>query len=345
MAKAAVYTLIATAFVVFIIFSPISQHNSKCVGLNRRLGYNVRHPTFDPLVAKMERFAEEKEGLGHHSNTIKSENFKLASEMVEVYEYLTEGRTLNITLRLVILFPLLDRQPKDGMVSFNELETWITKQAMERLNYTTGKEMETKDKNGDKLISFKEYLPQFSDKDIEKNAMGHGEAGWWMDKFTSADIDQNGYLNFTEFKDFLHPEDSKNVDVKKWLLTEKLSRMDYDNDSKLNFVEFRDHAYRMYIGYVEFETNGLNPPTAEEKFAELDVNKDKFLSVGELIPFLHYLQPGELSYAKYYTNYLINEADDNKDGKLILQEMLNHENIFYSSAYGDNHDDDDHDEL
>jgi hypothetical protein len=31
--------------------------------------------------------------------------------------------------------------------------------------------------------------------------MGHGEAGWWKEQFENADIDQNGSLNFDEFKE------------------------------------------------------------------------------------------------------------------------------------------------
>lgn len=51
--------------------------------------------------------------------------------------------------------------------------------------------------------------------------------------------------------------------------------MDYDGDGKLNFEEFLEHAYDIYKNYVEFETAGADVPTAEEKFAQLDVNKDK----------------------------------------------------------------------
>jgi hypothetical protein len=43
------------------------------------------------------------------------------------------------------------------------------------------------------------------------------------------------------------------------------------------------------------------------------------------------------------------QSDDNKDGKLTLQEMLNHEDIFYNTVYensDDDYDDDDgHDEF
>lgn len=31
--------------------------------------------------------------------------------------------------------------------------------------------------------------------------MDHGEAGWWKEQFRNADVDQNGLLNFTEFKE------------------------------------------------------------------------------------------------------------------------------------------------
>jgi hypothetical protein len=48
------------------------------------------------------------------------------------------------------------------------------------------------------------------------------------------------------------------------------------------------------------------------------------------------------------------QADDDEDKKLTLQEMLNHESVFYNTVYADDHvenddddddDDDDHDEL
>lgn len=50
--------------------------------------------------------------------------------------------------------------------------------------------------------------------------------------------------------------------------------MDHDKDGKLSFVEFSDNAYNVFKNYVEFETSDV--PIAEEKFAELDVNKNKY---------------------------------------------------------------------
>lgn len=36
---------------------------------------------------------------------------------------------------------------------------------------------------------------------IEKNGLGHGEAGWWKEQLENANADQNGSLSFDEFKE------------------------------------------------------------------------------------------------------------------------------------------------
>lgn len=52
--------------------------------------------------------------------------------------------------------------------------------------------------------------------------------------------------------------------------------MDDDRDGKLNLAEFSMYAYHgNYKSYAEFEPNVARVGTAEEKFLELDVNKDK----------------------------------------------------------------------
>ncbi|XP_028806674.1 reticulocalbin-2-like [Neltuma alba] len=364
MKKVVVYAVIATAFLFFfVVLSPLIQDQRRGPCLNRRFGYNIRERgvSFDPL----ERRINERSSSGTEDNgkrlvatgnnfvdtTNREEddvnvnsNTTVFNEVMETYQYLTAGGKLNTTLRLTILFPLLDRDPKDYLISFNELEAWILQQSMDRLDYMTSTELNSKDKDGDSAISFRDYLPQFSDSDIEKKGMVHGEAGWWQERFETADLDHNGLLNFTELKDFLHPEDSKNEGMQKWLLRDRMKRMDYDNDGKLNFKEFEDHVYGTYVSYVEFETAGKNVPQPQQKFHELDVNNDNFLSVEELMPILRYLYPGELAYARFYTIYLINEADDNDDGKLSLQEMINHEIVFYHTVHADDSHDD-HDEL
>ncbi|KAF7816674.1 acyl-CoA-binding domain-containing protein 1 [Senna tora] len=188
----------------------------------------------------------------------------LISEVSKTYLYLTAGGKLNTTLRLTLLFPLLDRHSKDGLVRYDELEAWIVQQALERSNYLTLIEME--------------ILP-----------------------FLLGSI----FLTFLIRIFFLHPEDSKNEEMLNWILQDRLKRI---SDGKFELREFKEHLYDRYKKYVAFETAGAPVPDAQHKFDELDKNNDQFLSVEELKPILHYLYPGEISYATLYTSYLMNEV-------------------------------------
>ncbi|KAM7268755.1 hypothetical protein ACFE04_010921 [Oxalis oulophora] len=352
MTKVVVYALLTTAFIIFLTFSP-NKKPAHAGLLNRRLGNDFPLPAFDPLVVKLERLKQEKGSLNLNTNSttlVHDQTENLDNDQTENqdndirHESFSEGGKLNITARLIILFPLVDNNPHDEFVSFDELEAWNIGQAIDRLGYRTKKEMMSHDINGDGLISFSEYLPHFSKEDIEKNGMAQDEAGWWMEKFVNADVDQNGFLTFDEFNNFLHPEDSENVNIQIWNLKEKIKAIDQDDDCKLNIDEFTKDAYGLYKHYADFEISGDKIPSAEEIFKRLDVNNDKFLEPEELRPMYRYLYPGEFTYARYFTNYLMQEADDNKDGKLTLSEMLNNEYIFYSTVYHEEEDDYDTDD-
>lgn len=327
--KAVVCTLLATALVLLTVLPKNSKpDHPKHDGLSRRFG----SPIFDPIVARAQRKAEENASENTKAATASSSKYIDAAD--EDKKYYGDDGTLNLRLRLMVLFPLLDVAPQDGMLDSKELEAWLTQQAVDRLHYRTRRELDLRDKDGDGSISFYEYLPQFTKEDIERNDTRHGEAGWWMEQFTDADVDRNGNLNLYEFRDFLHPEDSRNECIQRRLLTEKLGRMDRDNDQKLNLLEFEVGAYNDYKFYLDYESvSTANIPSAADVFDKLDVDHDKLLRVEELKPLFKYLNPGELVYPKYYTNYLIQEADENRDGKLTLDEMLNHEHIFYNTLY------------
>ncbi|XP_050236287.1 uncharacterized protein LOC126686289 [Mercurialis annua] len=351
MGKAVVYPALATAFVILMITSRINKHDNKpnLVGLNRRLGNPFPIPTFDPLVVTIHRVAEAK-GLSEQGDPGHRIDTNVVVEAAgDAHEYVSDDGALNMTRRLMFLFPFIDNAPKDGKVNFEELQNWNKEQAVERLIYRTEKEMELHDKDDDGNISFSEYFPQFSKEHIEKNSVAHGEAGWWMIQFKNADVDQDDFLDTDEFNDFLHPEDSSNEEIQKWILKEKIRLLDDDGDKQINFAEFSTHVYSVYKIYGEFEAIKNNLSTPEEKFEALDTNKDEFLDVKELLPMLSYLKPGELSYARYYASYLIQQADDNGDGYLSLEEMLDHEHTFYTTVYDnvDLYGDDDHfhDEL
>ncbi|XP_034711772.1 calumenin-A [Vitis riparia] len=325
--------LLTIAFVFFVVFTPTTQKGHNNFYLARRLGHN--RVAFNPLVEEIEEKARETSD--HHFFFNLSNIF--LNDVEDKYEFVSQVKNLNITMRLMVLFPLLDVEPRDGFISLKELEHWNMQQAIHRLSYRTHKELVLFDQNEDGAITFREYLPKISYQSIENNGMTHGEAGWWEDQFKNADFDNNGALGFEEFKDFLYPKDSENATIQKWISREKIKQFDHDNDGKLSYIEFQEQPFNLYKTYVGFENSGLVAAEPKEKFAELDANKDRYLNEEEMKPILHYLHPGESAYAGFYSKYLIHEADENKDGRLSLQEMINNENLFYNIVYEGTDDD------
>ncbi|XWS50322.1 hypothetical protein CRYUN_Cryun12cG0078500 [Craigia yunnanensis] len=274
MAKAVVYTLLATAFIILFIFFSNKLHGHTPLGLSRRHGYKAPH--FDPLVSIIERSAEEK-GLSYH---VDPEHISYVPEVEDAHECFDDEGNLNTTKRLMmILFPLLDNAPKDGLISAKELGAWIGQQAIDRLSSKTHKVMSWHDKNGDEAISFNEYLPQFTEADIDENEKGHGEAGWWMEQFNNADVDTSRNLDFNEFKD------------------------------------------RRQICRARYQQRQLPGPGGIETHIPLS------------LPWRTVLRQ------------VLHQLCDVRDGNLTVEEMLNHENIFYNSVYGDSIDDDDFDDI
>ncbi|KAK6936659.1 EF-hand domain [Dillenia turbinata] len=340
MSKAVVYTLITAAFLLLLTLSPRPTKPHNRLPLSRRFGVN--HASFDPLVWKAEFLKEQATNATSSPILSSSDNLNVSEAGKSDFNgYLADAGNLNITLRLFVLFPLLDTSPKDGFVDQSELEKWNVEQAIDRLFFHTKRQLLSHDQDGDRAVSLKEYLPHLTDEEMEKDGMLHGEAGWWKEQFANADTDRDGTLNFDEFNDFLHPEDSENKEIRKWLLREKTKQLDSNSDGKLSFEEFHDRAYDTYRNYFEFANGGDDPPPPEEIFAQLDLDKDGSLEAAELRSIMRYLYPGEVSYAMYYTKYLIHG--------LSLDEMLNHELLFYSTVVQDgkyDYDfDDDYDDL
>ncbi|BAF16204.1 uncharacterized protein [Oryza sativa Japonica Group] len=274
------------------------------------------------------------------------------AELGPLERYFGSDGELNVKERLLYLFPMLDRAPKDGGVSCGELEAWLRRQAADRLDAVARRELKRHDKDGDGVVTLREYLAVDHDQHIDWTDTEHGEPGWWLHKFISADRDHSGAMDFIELNDFLHPEDSSQEKVKLWLLKDKLSGMDHDRDGKLSLDEFISQFHMIdHNSIVEHSADDdTSCAEAEKKFRELDSNNDGYLTVEEARPVIQSLISGEFSYAKSHAKLLM-KADDNKDNKLSLEEMLNHYLSFYNIVYMDDHYDYDdignniHDEL
>ena len=77
-------------------------------------------------------------------------------------------KNVNITMRQMVLFSLLDLDPWDGFVSLKELEHWNLQLAIHHLNYRMQKELVLLDENKDEAFTFKEYLAKISYPGIAK---------------------------------------------------------------------------------------------------------------------------------------------------------------------------------
>lgn len=162
MAKVVVYALLTATFIVLILLAPKKQNQTESIEglISRRIGRRLEMPVFDPLVTRIERLSHEKEAETNTAEAAKENE----DDMFE--EYFARERRLNTTMRIKFLFPLLDASPRDGFVSLKELQTWMMQQTEDNMGYRTAKELELQDKDKDGVITFEEYLPQFSKQDI-----------------------------------------------------------------------------------------------------------------------------------------------------------------------------------
>ncbi|KAK3009713.1 hypothetical protein RJ639_014566 [Escallonia herrerae] len=121
---------------------------------------------------------------------------------------------------------------------------------------------------------------------------------------------------------------------------------DTDKDGKVNFKEFFHGLFDLVRNYDEeghnasqLLDNSLDAP-ARKLFAELDKDGDGYLSETEVLPVIGKLHPSERYYAKQQADYIISQADKDKDGRLTLSEMIENPYVFYSAIFNDDEDED-----
>ncbi|KAJ1285649.1 hypothetical protein BS78_03G294100 [Paspalum vaginatum] len=286
-----------------------------------------QHVHHGPYVAEVETQLLRLHATGGHEGIPDIETFRdkldrlpdwtrFDAELGPLDLYFGPDGRLYVRERLVYLFLILDRSPRDGGVSLAELEAWLRRQAAARLEAVTRREMAKHDRDGDGVVALDEYIE-------------HGRPGGWLHKFASADGNGDGSLNAVEFNDFLHPEDSSEEKAQRWLLKDKLrqAEMGHDGDGRLSLEEFVDQSHVFHHSSIA---------VAEKKFRELDADMDNYLTVEEARPIIKSLVTGEFSHATSQAKLLM-KADSDNDGKLSLEEMLNDCVSFYDTVYMDNH--------
>ncbi|EEF49631.1 reticulocalbin-2 isoform X2 [Ricinus communis] len=361
-----IYIVLALLFLLLISHSPSKSSSRHHRRLKLRSSFNFsdhnpRHHEpvpFDPLVADIERRREDKQWEKHyiessHPDILKDIDAAPGHEpqpewedFMDAEDYLNDEEKFNVTSRLLLLFPKIDVDPVDGHVSEHELTEWNMDQAKREVMHRTQREVEVHDKNHDGLISFSEYEPPSWVHNSDQNTFGY-DMGWWREEhFNASDADGDGLLNITEFNDFLHPADSKNPKLLQWLCMEEVRERDSDKDGKVNFKEFFHGLFDLVRNYDEESHNSSHPTDdsleapAKVLFSQLDKDGDGYLSDVELLPVIGKLHPSERYYAKQQADYIISQADTDKDGRLSLTEMIENPFVFYSAIFSDEDDED-----
>ncbi|KAK9115502.1 hypothetical protein Sjap_014449 [Stephania japonica] len=309
---------------------------------------HLRHDPipFDPIIASIERRREDKQWEKQHyfkeeSEAAAAQQQPEWEDFIDAEDYVNDEDRFNVTERLLLLFPKIDVDPVDGYVTESELTDWNLRTAEREVMHRTERDMDSHDKNRDGLVSFKEYEPPSWLLNSDNGSFGY-DMGWWKEEhFNASDADGDGYLNKTEFNDFLHPADSSNPKLIKWLCREEVRERDTDKDGKLNFKEFFHGLFDLVRTYDDEDHNSSHHSNAamerpaQTMFSQLDKDGDGLLSDVELLPIIGKLHPSERYYAKQQADYIISQADTNKDGRLSLAEMIENPYVFYSAIFTD----------
>ncbi|PRQ41450.1 putative EF-hand domain pair protein [Rosa chinensis] len=363
-ASVLIYITIALLVLLLISWSPKKPANHRHRRLKLRSNFTFAPPLhhshnpipFDPLVADIERRREDRKwekehldldlDLDHHDSAPAAESQPEWEDFMDAEDYLNDEDKFNVTNRLVLLFPKVDVDPVDGFITEHELTLWNLNQAQREVLHRTQRDMELHDKNRDGFVSFQEYKPPSWVQNADNNSFGY-DMGWWKEEhFNASDADGDGLLNLTEFNDFLHPADSKNPKLLQWLCKEEVRERDTDKDGKINFKEFFHGLFDLVRNYDEEDHNSthqsddLMEAPAKTLFAQLDKDGDGYLSDVELLPIIGKIHPSEHYYAKQQADYIISQADTNKDGGLSLSEMIENPYVFYSAIFNDDDEED-----
>ncbi|KAJ0985479.1 hypothetical protein J5N97_003835 [Dioscorea zingiberensis] len=328
--SAFVYVILGLLLLVLLAsYSPSSRpHHHRS---HRRL--KLRHPSvpppspghhraapFDPLITEIELRRDDREWERAHYDIPAAPGHEPQPEwedFIDAEDYINDEDRFNVTHRIVLLFPKIDVAPTDGHISLVELTEWNLQQAEREVMHRTKRDMDLHDKNRDGLVSFDEYeAPSWAQQAED------GSTWWKEEHFNASDVDGNGVLNLTEFNDFLHPADSSSPKLIYWLCKEEIRERDKDKDGKLNFQEYFNGLFDSIRNYEEVynQSDALEAP-ANKLFKELDKDNDGFLSVEELVPVIGNLHPSERYYAKQQADYVISQADADKDGQLMTITM------------------------
>ncbi|XP_063292938.1 reticulocalbin-2 [Pelobates fuscus] len=269
----------------------------------------------------------------HHEHNYDEKMFLGGEEEAEDFSDLSLEEQLK---RLKSIIRKID-QSGDGYLTEEELSKWIQKSFRHYILEDT-KELFAefdKDKNG--YVSWDEYNIQMYDRIIDYDEdvvlQDDEEESFRLihlkdkKRFNYADKEDPPGLNLMEFTDFEHPEESDHM--LEFVIDRALEEHDKDGDG---FVSLRE-----YLGEYTDDQDSVEFPqwviVEKDRFVN-DYDKD---GDGKLDPteLLSWIVPNNREISQEEATHLIEEIDDDDDGRLSEAEILLHQDLFLTSEATD----------
>ena len=227
--------------------------------------------------------------------------------------------------RLSLLVDKMD-ESGDGLIDKTELKNWILASFKSLSKEESSERFEDSDLNRDGVVTWLEYRQEEFDIDEDEDVENLKEDPERLEElaileedqilFEAADKDQNESLTKEEFLSFTHPEEDAEM-IRPALERAKQAK-DKNNDGKIDFQEFvgdrgKDQSKDWLLG-------------EKERFDEdLDKNQDGSLDDAEIIAWVI---PDSDEIASDEVNHLFAGADEDVDGLLSKDEILNNHDLF-----------------
>lgn len=224
----------------------------------------------------------------------------------------------------------------DGSVSKAELRDWIHRSQKKYILDDVDRQWGIHNPDAKEKVSWEDYQKAtygFMD-DTESN-LSDQDAKTYKDmqrrdhrRWEGADADGDKHLAKEEFGHFLHPEEAESMrDI---IIDETLEDIDRDKDGK---VSMKEYIHDMYSP----ESDDEEPPEwvarEEEQFkAHRDKNTDGFMDRDEI---RDWIVPADYDHSEAEAVHLLTESDDDKDGNLSKDEILENYDLFVSSQATD----------
>jgi len=279
--------------------------------------------------------ARVKDGLSehdHHKGTEHNPEFDheafLGKDEAKTFDELTPDQSKE---KLGKLFHKVDSD-SDGQVTEDELKEWIKHTQNRYIMEDSEKQMKQNDMDKDGFVTWDEYK-KATYGFLDEN---EGEKEQYADmlkrdekRFKLADKEGKMKLKLDEFSAFLHPENHEHM--KSIVVNETLEDIDKDHDGSISLDE--------YLGDLwpeEDRAKGEEPDwvkTERDQFTEFrDKNKDGKMDAEEV---KDWILPPDYDHVSSEAKHLVTESDQNGDGKISKDEMVEKYDLFVGSQATD----------